>query len=82
MKRSSLTLLLLCFLVAYSNAQSIWKQRRYEIVAGLGPSFFFGNIGGYSQTKNILGLRDIALRQTRFDSRYQAKLNIRFVACN
>ena len=67
MKRSSLTLLLLCFLVAYSNAQSIWKQRRYEIVAGLGPSFFFGNIGGYSQTKNILGLRDIALRQTRFD---------------
>jgi len=76
MKRSFLTLLLICFLVTFSEAQSIWKQRRYEIVAGLGPSFFFGNVGGYSQTKNILGLRDIALRQTRFDFNVSFKYRI------
>ncbi|HEX7492987.1 MAG TPA: hypothetical protein VF346_02115 [Bacteroidales bacterium] len=42
-------------------------MRRYEATAGLGPSFFFGDIGGYSQTKNILGLKDITILQTRFD---------------
>ena len=76
MKRSFLTLLLLCFLAALSNAQMIWKQKRFEASAGLGPSFFFGDVGGFSQTKNILGLRDIALRQTRFDLNVSFKYRI------
>jgi hypothetical protein len=76
MKRSFLTLLLLCFLLAFSNAQMIWKQRRYEVEAGIGPSFFFGDVGGYSQSKDILGLRDIALRQTRFDFNASFKYRI------
>jgi hypothetical protein len=67
MKRSFLTILLLTFIVSFTDAQ-IWKLKRYEVVVGLGPSFFFGDIGGYSQTKNILGIRDITLQQTRFDS--------------
>jgi len=66
MKRSLLTLLFFCFIISLTEAQ-IWKLRRYEAVAALGPSFFFGDIGGYSQTKNILGLRDITLLQTRFN---------------
>jgi hypothetical protein len=50
-------------------------MKRYEAVLGFGPSFFFGDIGGYSKTKNILGLRDITLLQTRFD--FNASLRYR-----
>ena len=74
MKRPVLTLLLLCFIVSLTEGQ-IWKLKRYEAVVGLGPSFFFGDIGGYSQTKNILGLRDITILQTRFN--FNANLKFR-----
>ena len=83
MKRSILTLILFCFIVSISSSQ-IWTLKRWEATAGIGPSFFFGNIGGYSQTKNILGLRDITLKQTRFDFNANLKyritqtLNVRF----
>jgi len=66
MKRSVLTILLFCFFVSLNEAQ-IWKLKRWEAASGIGPSFFFGDIGGYSKTKNILGLRDWSLLQTRFD---------------
>jgi hypothetical protein len=75
MKRSILILLLFSFIVSISNAQ-IWTLKRWEAVAGIGPSFFFGNIGGYSQTKNILGLKDITFKQTRFN--FNANLKYRF----
>jgi hypothetical protein len=42
-------------------------MKRYEISAGIGPSMIFGDIGGFSKAKNILGLRDISLIQTRFN---------------
>jgi hypothetical protein len=75
MKRSFLALLLICFVVSFTDAQ-IWKQKRYELVVGIGPSFFFGDIGGYSQSKNILGIRDITLKQTRFDFNANFKYRI------
>jgi hypothetical protein len=74
MKRTLLTIFILCFIVSFSNAQ-IWKMKRFEASLGLGPSFFFGDIGGYSKTKNILGLRDITLLQTRFN--FNASLRYR-----
>ena len=74
MKRSALIILLLCFIVSFTDAQ-IWKLKRYEAVAGIGPSFFFGDIGGYSKSKNLLGLKDITLIQTRFD--FNANLKYR-----
>jgi hypothetical protein len=83
MKRSLLTILLFCFIISLTEAQ-IWKLRRYEAVAGIGPSFFFGDIGGYSQTKNILGLKDITYLQTRFNFNANIKyrltqdVNLRF----
>jgi hypothetical protein len=83
MKRSILTLLLFCFIVSIGNGQ-IWTLRRWEAAAGIGPSFFFGDIGGYSQTKNILGLKDITFKQTRFNFNINLKyritqtLNLRF----
>jgi hypothetical protein len=66
MKRYVLTILLLCSVLSFTDAQ-IWKLKRFEASLGFGPSFFFGDIGGYSITKNILGLRDITFKQMRFD---------------
>ena len=75
MKRSFLTILLFYFIVSFADAQ-IWQLKRYEAVLGLGPSFFFGDIGGYTPTKNILGLRDITFKQTRFDINLNLKYRI------
>ncbi len=75
MKRSLLTLILLCFIISFTDAQ-IWKTKRYEATMGIGPSFFFGDIGGYSQSINILGIRNITLKQTRFNFNVNAKYRV------
>jgi len=66
MKRSVLAILFFCFIVSITDAQ-IWKLKRYEAIIGIGPSFFFGDIGGYSKSENLLGLKDLTFKQTRFD---------------
>jgi hypothetical protein len=66
MKRSILVILMICLTFPFSNAQ-LWKMKRWEVLGGMGPTFFFGDIGGFSRTKNILGLRDLSFLQTRFD---------------
>ena len=45
----------------------LWKAQRIEINAGVGPTHMFGDIGGFTVSENILGLRDITLSQTRFN---------------
>lgn len=75
MKRFFLAALLFCLIVSYADGQ-IWKLKRYEVVVGFGPSFFFGDIGGYSKTKDILGLRDLSFHQTRFDFNANLKYRI------
>ena len=77
MKRSVLTLLLFCLIFSFANAQDpIWKLKRYEAMVGFGPSFFFGDVGGFSQTKNLLGFRDLTLMQTRFNFNANMKYRI------
>lgn len=73
MKRSLVTILLFFFIVSFTSAQ-IWKMKRYEVVAGAGPSFFFGDVGGFSQDINILGLKDITFKQVR----YNVNLNFKY----
>lgn len=75
MKRSILIILLLSFIFSISDAQ-MWTLRRWEATAGIGPSFFFGDVGGYSQTKNILGLKDITFKQMRFDFNVNLKYRV------
>lgn len=75
MKRSILVILIICLAAPFSHAQ-LWKMRRWEAMGGVGPSFFFGDIGGFSQTKNILGFRDLTYRQTRFDVNGNLKFRI------
>ncbi len=77
MKRSGLIILFICLLYGITDAQtSLWKMRRYEAYAGIGPSFFFGDVGGYSKTKNILGIRDVTFLQTRFQVNFGLKYRI------
>ena len=75
MKRSILVLLIICLAAPYSHSQ-LWKMRRWEASAGVGPSFFFGDIGGFSSSQNILGLKDMNYRQTRFDINGNVKYRI------
>ncbi len=75
MKRSILIILFFCLLVPVSEAQ-LWKMKRYEAVAGFGPTLFFGDIGGFTKTKNILGIRDLSFLQTRFNLNFNFKYRI------
>jgi hypothetical protein len=75
MRRFFLIILLLFFITTLTDAQ-IWRLKRWEAAAGLGPSFFFGDIGGYSKTKNLLGLRDLTFKQTRFNFNANIKYRI------
>lgn len=66
MKRSFLVVIVFCFAVQMSDAQ-LWKMKRWEAEFGLGPSFSFPDIGGYTSGENMLGFKDISYRQTRFN---------------
>lgn len=63
-------LLIICVAVLlcapYSSAQ-LWKMKRYEAVASLGTSQFYGDVGGYSNGENAWGLKDMTFKQTRFN---------------
>lgn len=75
MKRYFLIILIICLSFPITQAQ-LWKMRRWEAMAGFGPSLFFGDIGGFSRSKNILGLRDLTFLQTRFDINGNGKFRI------
>jgi len=42
-------------------------MKRYEAVASLGTSQFYGDVGGFSNGENAWGLKDITFKQTRFN---------------
>ncbi len=61
---------LLIYIILFSFSISAhgqrWKLTRYEAVAGVGFSNYFGDIGGVSPTNNnLFGLKDISLRAVR-----------------
>ena len=63
------------FLSSIANAQ-LWKLRRYELTTGIGPTQFFGDIGGFSKNKNLLGFKDFTFRQTRLNINTSFKYRI------
>jgi hypothetical protein len=75
MKRILIILLVSVLTVPFAGAQ-LWKMRRYEITGGFGPSFFFGDIGGFSRSENVLGIKDMSILQTRFDINGSVKYRI------
>jgi hypothetical protein len=74
-KRLLFGVLIFCFLAPFSGGQAV-KRKRYEAVLGLGPTQFFGDIGGFSKGSNIGGLRDFSISQTRFDLNLSLKYRI------
>ena len=66
MKKLLIIFTLLVFLTSLSDAQ-LWQARRIEVSGGIGATQFFGDIGGYSNDKNILGIKDFTFKQTRFN---------------
>ena len=66
MKKLLISILLFSFLTTMADAQ-LWKVKRLEISGGIGTTQFFGDIGGYSVDKNVLGIKDFTFRHTRFN---------------
>jgi len=66
MKKFLIVLIMYLFQSQMADAQ-LWKLHRLEVSGGIGTTQFFGDIGGYSNETNILGLRDFTFKQTRFD---------------
>ncbi len=79
MRKIILVLVAVAFLSASADAQ-LWKLRRYEVVASLGTTQFYGDIGGFSKGENLLGLKDISFKQTRFNFTTNIKYRIVDVA--
>jgi hypothetical protein len=50
-----------------AHAQALWRSNRVELTGALGTTQFFGDIGGFSPTDNVLGFKDLSFRQTRFN---------------
>ncbi|MCF8222819.1 MAG: hypothetical protein K9J25_06695 [Bacteroidales bacterium] len=66
MKNRIIILVIIIMIPSFASAQ-LWKLRRYEITAGIGTTQFFGDIGGFSKGENLLGFKDITIKQTRFN---------------
>jgi hypothetical protein len=43
-----------------------WKYRRWEMMAGIGTSQLYGDIGGYTPGQNALGFKDFSFSNLRF----------------
>jgi hypothetical protein len=71
-------MLFILFIVAgqIMYSQDLWRRKRYEAYVGFGPSQFFGDVGGFTPKKNILGFKDLSFRQTRFDVNLGLKYRI------
>jgi hypothetical protein len=67
MKRASVVIILFCIFVQVSLGQDLWRRTRYEALAGIGSTQFFGDVGGFSRGKNILGFKDFSFSQTRYN---------------
>jgi hypothetical protein len=75
MKKSIFTLVLLIIFSTFSHAQ-FWKIRRWECGGGLGTTNLYGDLGGYSKGKNLLGIKDFSLSNTRFNLNLNGKYRI------
>jgi hypothetical protein len=66
MKKFLLVFLIIVFVSNATNAQ-LWKIRRYEAIASVGTTQFYGDIGGYSKGDNLLGIKDFNFSHTRYN---------------
>jgi hypothetical protein len=76
MKRTLVVIIMFCIIAQITLSQELWHRQRVELLAGLGTTQFFGDIGGYSKSENILGFKDFSFQQTRFNFELGVKYRI------
>jgi hypothetical protein len=76
MKRTLVVIILFYIIAKTGLSQEVWKMQRVELIAGLGTTQFFGDVGGFSKSVNILGFKDLSFQQTRFNFELGAKYRI------
>jgi hypothetical protein len=75
MKKLVFILIVISFLPTVCTAQ-LWKLKRYEITGAIGTTQLFGDIGGYSNEENILGIKDFSFNNLRFNVSVSARYRI------
>jgi hypothetical protein len=75
MKKVVLMLFVVTTFLPLGNAQ-LWKLRRLEVGGGPGTTQFYGDIGGYSKGKNVIGLKDFTYLHTRWNINANARYRI------
>ena len=58
-------MVLILALLSMDGMSQKWKLRRYEALAGVGTTHYFGTIGGSAEQSNLFGLKDIDITSTR-----------------
>lgn len=66
MKRNIAFLLAFTLVLQPGNCQ-LWKLRRVELTGSAGLTHFSGDIGGYPRGENLLGLKNLSIKQTGLD---------------
>jgi hypothetical protein len=66
MKKLLIICIAFCILSPKVNAQ-LWKLRRIEVSGSIGTTQLYGDIGGYPNKDNVLGIKDFTLNNTRFN---------------
>jgi hypothetical protein len=74
--RKFLLVFLTIIFVSLSAEAQLWKVRRLEATASLGTTQFYGDIGGYSPGKNLLGIKDFSFSHTRYNITTAVKYRI------
>lgn len=72
--------ILILFLVFYSACEShaqYWRFRTIEIGGGIGTTQFYGDVGGFTRGKNMLGLKDFSFHQTRYNITVNGRYRVR-----
>ena len=75
MKKLILLLLVIASFLPLVNAQ-LWTLRRLEVGGGPGTTQFYGDIGGFSKGKNVIGLKDFTFLHTRWNFNANARYRI------
>lgn len=58
-------IVVILFLIPFSGYSQKWKLTRYEATLGIGPTNYFGDIGGSADKNNWFGIKDISLLGSR-----------------
>ena len=65
------------YLFSQETNGQLWKLHRYEVTGGIGTTQFYGDIGGYSNDENLLGIKDFTFLNTRMN--INASVRYRFL---